>query len=103
MKIVPPKISPTLPLKPFSTIYSEEEPMLEMCKVVNDEAIEAFFDRPRFYNMEFDHCQFTNSDFSQVEFVDVRFTNCDLSNVNMTKASIHRVEFINCKLLGTTF
>lgn len=43
MKIVPPKISPTLPLKPFSTIYSEEEPMLEMCKVVNDEAIEAFF------------------------------------------------------------
>lgn len=76
--------------KDFSTIFHEEDPILEMCQISGDEYTDSFLDRPRFYNTEFDHCHFTNSDFSQIEMVDVRFKNCDLANVDMTKAAIHR-------------
>ena len=102
MKIIPPKITAQLESKRFSDIFYEEDPILEMCTVSGSEFMDSFLERPRFYHMEFDHCLFTNTDFSQLEVVDVRFKNCDFSNADLSKASIHRAEFINCKLLGTS-
>jgi len=46
------------------------------------------------------NCKFNHTDFSGIDLTDVRFENCDLSNVNMSKSSIHRVEFMNSKLVG---
>ncbi|WP_241546243.1 hypothetical protein [Enterococcus villorum] len=48
MKIIPPKISPKLMNKDFSTIFHEEDPILEMCQISGDEYTDSFLDRPRF-------------------------------------------------------
>ena len=34
-------------------------------------------------------------------FTDVTFRNCDLSNADLTGCSFQRVEFLDCKLMGT--
>ena len=46
---------------------------------------------------------FTNTDLCSLKLLDVRSRICDFSNADLSpKASIHRAEFINCKLLGTS-
>ena len=59
-------------------------------------------------NLEIDSCIFRNVDFSNVEIegvdvLDTVFENCDLSNKVFDDHLLQRVEFINCKLMGTTF
>ena len=51
-----------------------------------------------FRNVIFNNCSFKN-----IDLLDAKFENCDLSNSEFSGGSIHRVEFINCKLLGATF
>lgn len=43
---------------------------------------------------------FADCDFKNIDLIDVRFENCDLSNISLRGGSIHRVEFVNCKLVG---
>lgn len=46
---------------------------------------------------------FENCDLSKIDLIDSRFENCDLSNTSFQGGSIHRVEFIDCKLMGGRF
>lgn len=59
-------------------------------------------------NLEVNHCVFNgvtfgNCSFRGAQVSDVRFENCDLSNVSFFEAAFYRVEFVACKLLGTTW
>ena len=56
-------------------------------------------------NLTFKQCIFKNVVFNNILFkfidlTDVRFENCDLSNTDLSKAVIHRVELVNCKVIG---
>lgn len=53
-------------------------------------------------------CRFVGSVFSDFvlpksSFVDVVFRNCDLSNADLSGCNFHRVEFVECKIVGTLF
>ena len=70
-------------------------------KSLNNELLEDKDD----YGVTIDSCVFRNVVFSNcslrnIDLIDTIFENCDLSNIDFSGGSIHRVEFINCKLLG---
>ena len=46
---------------------------------------------------------FSNCAFKNISLLDVKFENCDLSNIDFSCGGLKRVEFINCKLLGSKF
>lgn len=54
------------------------------------------FDSCIFKNVNFDNCTFR-----YIDLLDVRFEKCDLSNIDFSEGSIFRVEFINCKMVGS--
>lgn len=51
-----------------------------------------------FKNVIFDNCTLKN-----IDLIDTRFENCDLSNVDLSGGTLYRIEFVNCKLVGTKF
>ena len=59
-------------------------------------------------NVEIKRCKFDGIIFDEVNIKfgtleDVEFINCDLSNIIFTDVLMYRVQFINCKLVGTNF
>lgn len=81
-------------------IYAEEI----VSKIVEGYSIEGKNER----GLTIDSCKFknvvfTNCSFENLDLIDTRFESCDLSNVNLSNSGIHRVEFVNCKLVGTRF
>ena len=59
-------------------------------------------------NTTFDSCIFENIDFTNIELIDVDlidviFDGCDLSNKCFDYKMLSRVEFKNCKMIGTSF
>ena len=65
------------------------------CIIENQSAEHVSFDQVIFRNVIF-----KDANFRAVELTDIRFENCDLSNADLSGAIIHRVEMINCKILG---
>ncbi len=56
--------------------------------------------------LSFDSCVFKNVNFESctfryIDLLDVIFDKCDLSNVDLSEGSIFRVEFTNCKMVGS--
>ena len=46
---------------------------------------------------------FKNCKLEKIYLNNCIFENCDLSNIDMSKATLKRVSFLNCKLVGTIF
>src|ERR1700719_132414 len=103
MKIDSPKISTDLPTRNFYDIFYEEDPILEMCTIIDSVFENEMAGRVFLANAVVKNCRFNHTDFTNMDITDVCFENCDLSNANLSKSSIHRVEFKNCKLVGVNF
>ena len=61
-----------------------------------------------FPNGEYEHCIFTNCNFSNAQlshndFIDCEFVGCNFSNTKLLKVVLSDVKFINCKLIGIQF
>lgn len=56
-----------------------------------------------FENCYFKNVIFENCNLSSSSFVNVLFENCDLSNISFEQSTIHRVTFVNSKLIGGSF
>ena len=54
-------------------------------------------------NSKFEGITFKTDSVLSLSLDDVIFINCDLSNIKFIDLSAYRVEFINCKLVGTNF
>lgn len=72
--------------------------LVENITINDKEQIGFTIDSCIFKNVKFNNCSLQN-----VDLMDTRFENCDLSNIDFSRGSIHRVEFIDCKLLGAKF
>lgn len=68
------------------------------CTIAGQDAQKISIDKCIFRNVTV-----TESSLVGIEMTDVVFEKCDLSNVCLTDAFLHRVEFRNCKLIGTDF
>jgi uncharacterized protein YjbI with pentapeptide repeats len=79
MKIDIPKISPELTSMNFHDIFYEEDPILEMCEIIDSTFDNESIDRVRLYDAVIKNCNFTHTDFSNIQITDVRFENCDFS------------------------
>jgi uncharacterized protein YjbI with pentapeptide repeats len=99
-KIVAPKIPKELDEFYFSNDYIENEDTFCMSIVAHCSIEYQTAQQVSFKQMIFRNVTFKEVSFEGVDITDVRFENCDLSNVDFRGAIIHRVEMINCKILG---
>lgn len=72
--------------------------LIENTIIDNEDRMGMSIDSCIFRNVKFSNCSLQN-----IDLIDTRFENCDLSNIDLSRGSIHRVEFIGCKLLGARF
>lgn len=72
--------------------------LIENTIIDNEDPMGMSIDSCIFRNVKFSNCSLQN-----IDLIDTRFENCDLSNIDFSRGSIHRVEFIGCKLLGARF
>ena len=106
MKIEKPKISNQLIesidiIEKILDYETVEDTLIEDTKIQdinNINNINIKIDGCVFRNVVFENC-----DFRKIDMVDVVFENCDLSNIDFSDSGIYRVEFINCKLIGSIF
>ena len=103
MKIEKPKISSQLiestditeKILDYETV---EDTLIEDTRIRDINDITVKLNGCIFRNVVFENC-----DFRKIDMVDVVFENCDLSNIDFSDSGIYRVEFINCKLIGSIF
>lgn len=81
----------------------EDEDFFSLGRISKSYVEEQRADRVLFEKIIFKNVVFTDSTFENIELTDVRFINCDLSNINLRGAIVHRVEFIDCKMIGAGF
>jgi len=99
-KILAPKITGELESLVFDKNHIQDndsfcDGIIADCIIENQSAQHVSFDQIIFKNVIF-----KGADFKVIELTDVRFENCDLSNADLSGAVIHRVEIVNCKILG---
>lgn len=73
-----------------------EDGIFTQASIANQTADKVCFDR-----VVFDNVAFNEINFERAEITDVRFERCDLSNVRFRDSVFHRVEFNQCKMLGS--
>lgn len=78
----------------------EHEQYITMGRVMNGKINVYRTDKLYVEKMHFINVSFENQMLRNVEFTDVIFEKCDLSNVDFSDSIIHRVEFIDCKIIG---
>lgn len=98
VKIIEPKLPTQLDT---DLIFPNEEESLIEHAAFRQMAFPGEYLRYTIKKCHFQHCDFTQSRFQQLELQDVIFTQCDLSNLEWIGTSIHRVQFVDCKLFGT--
>lgn len=100
VNVIPPRIPKQLIEKNLSAQALEDEDIV-MGAIIQNETIEAS-DIRRLYIKEsvFQNVDFKQVKWENVDIVDTRFENCDLSNCSLMDGVMHRVEFINCKMVG---
>lgn len=77
--------------------------ILQYCHYQNDVLFDRHEDSKEFKNCLFESVSFQDVSFEDSYFIDVIFKDCDLSNIKFLATLFRRVQFINCKLLGTDF
>ncbi|WP_455538659.1 pentapeptide repeat-containing protein [Terrisporobacter sp.] len=70
--------------------------LIENFDILNIEESRVSFESCVFRNVSFENCTFR-----YIDLLDVVFDKCDLSNIDFSEGSIYRVEFINCKMIGS--
>ena len=103
-KIQKPKINNNLEvintLEYFLELIEEDEKiygkLIENIDIPNIDESRVSFENCIFKNINFEDCTFR-----QIDLLDVVFDKCDLSNIDLSEGSIFRVEFINCKMIGS--
>ncbi|WP_461215155.1 pentapeptide repeat-containing protein [Lacticaseibacillus sp. GG6-2] len=81
--------------------WEGEDPYLNGCKLCNDNATKAWLHHPTIENSRVEHVDFTALQAERFEASDVVFHNCDFANVDLSEATLYRVRFDQCRLVGT--
>lgn len=99
-------MEPVSPRLPHNPVVSEPESIRR-----EEEIVDAAFHGADFTLLSREHlpvqgcffsgCLFAGCEMAHARFSDVAFRNCDFSNADLRGSSFHRVEFIDCKLVGT--
>ena len=102
MKLHPPKLPPLTAAPLSSTILAAQEEELDLKGYFfsEEEGRYLVFSGDS-VGCRFDHCTFTQCDFSRASFVDCQFSHCDFSNCPMEGAIFQRVTLCHCKGVGT--
>lgn len=101
-KITAPKIQEGR-LEPETELYVESRLEIADRLIEQTELTELDADRVSFDRVICRQVTITESALREAEFTDTVFENCDFSNVNFADVFLNRVEFKNCKLIGTDF
>jgi uncharacterized protein YjbI with pentapeptide repeats len=101
VKILSPRIyEDALTIESIEGFFEDEDQicmkLISNC-IIEDQSAE----KVNFKQVIFRDVTFKNISFSRADIEDVRFENCDLSNVDLSGSLMHRVEFIDCKVLGS--
>ncbi len=97
IKIQPPKIPSFLETANFDDM---DDRYLSVCTIRDCTIFEEEINRMRFDQVVFKNVTFMDVTFTNIELTDVIFEKCDLSNTDFSGGAIHRVEFIESKLVG---
>jgi len=97
IKVKQPMLPPHLDEKTFNVPQDHiiSNCIIESCTITNDDVERLIFEQVIFNNVVFEEINWPRA-----ELTDVQFINCDLSNADFSESILHRVEFIDCKMLG---
>src|ERR1700686_4617750 len=96
-KVLRPKFNNDLDIIELSRENIVDEIIISFGIISNCSLEDYESERMTFKQVIFKNVVFNKIKFKYIELMDVRFENCDLSNVDFNEASLHRVEFLNCK------
>src|SRR5699024_1280236 len=96
IKVKQPMLPPHLDEKTFNVPQDHiiSNCIIESCTITNDDVERLIFEQVIFNNVVFEEINWPRA-----ELTDVQFINCDLSNADFSESILHRVEFIDCKML----
>lgn len=77
--------------------------MIQYAHYQNQSAVSIHEHNKEFKQCLFEGVNFEDTTFENSYFIDITFKNCDLSNIKLYACLLRRVQFINCKCLGSDF
>ncbi|RRK10116.1 pentapeptide repeat-containing protein [Lactiplantibacillus garii] len=96
-----PRITPAdLPAGQFNQILEDEDHLLDNCRISDETIPDTALVHPMFDHVSFENVTFTGRTFERLEITDAEFIKCDFSNCHFEKASLLRVQFKDCKMVG---
>ncbi len=103
IKIVSPRLPKTLAESTPNTLVFEDEALIQGLSTTGADLSSTKAEKMYVRESVFKHVDFREAYLHRLDLVDARFENCDFSNCNFSDGVMHRVAFINCKLVGVNW